>query len=63
MGEAGCGAVGGVEDGGEWGAADEVVDALFGCGGEFPGDGAAAEDVFDVVLPIADAGLGVDKQG
>ena len=63
MGEAGRGAVGGVEDGGEWGAADEVVDALFGYGGEFPGDGTAAEDVFDVVLPIADAGLGVDKQG
>lgn len=63
MGEAGRGAVGGIENSGEWGAADEVVDALFGGGGEFPGDGAAAEDAFDVVLPIADAGLGVAQQG
>ena len=62
MGEAGRGAVGGVKNSGEWGAADKVVDALFSCGGEFPSDGAAAEDAFDVMLPIADAGLGVDKQ-
>ena len=59
MGEADRGAVGGVENSGEWGATDEVVDALFGGGGEFPSDGTAAEDVFDVLLPIADAGLGV----
>lgn len=63
MGEAGRGAVGGVKNSGEWGAADKVVDALFGCGGEFPSDGAAAEDTFDVVLPIADAGLGIAQQG
>ena len=63
MGEAGRGTVVGVKNSGEWGAADKVVDALFGCGGEFPSDGAAAEDAFDVVLPIADAGLGVAQQG
>ena len=63
MGEAGRGAVGGVENSGEWGTADKVVDALFGGGGEFPSDGAAAEDAFDVVLPIADAGLGITQQG
>lgn len=62
MGETGRGAVGGVENSGEWGAADEVVDALFGGSGEFPSDGAAAEDAFDVMLPIADAGLGVAQQ-
>ena len=63
MGETGRGAVGGVENSSEWGTADEVVDALFGGSGEFPGDGAAAEDAFDVMLPIADAGLGVAQQG
>ena len=62
MGEAGRGAVGGVENSGEWGATDEVVDALFGGGGEFPSDGTAAEDGFDVMLPIADAGLGITQQ-